>query len=106
MYKERGNACLEDLQKSSPLPVFLPCFAGAFNLGGYASINILLWLWHESQEAGKDAVETCLTLQMLPLISISCVFLLHPTLTILVITFHGQLYFCLFCFATGSEKSF
>ena len=79
MYKERGNACLEDLQKSSPLPVFLPCFAGAFNLGGYASINILLWLWHESQEAGKDAVETCLTLQMLPLISISCVFLLHPT---------------------------
>jgi len=51
-----------------PLPVFLPCFEGAFNLGGYAGINILLWLLHESQEAGNGAVETCLTFQMLPVI--------------------------------------
>ena len=73
MYKERGNACLGDLQKNhspppTPLPVLLPSCAGASNLGGYASIDILLWLWHELQEAGKGAVETCLTFEMLPLI--------------------------------------
>ena len=35
---------LETYKNHSPLPVFLPCFEGAFNLGGYASINILRWL--------------------------------------------------------------
>ena len=40
MYKERGNACHGDLQKSfPPLPVFLPCFEDAINLGGYEALT-------------------------------------------------------------------